>query len=168
MPWLAKPSYNEVLRSAALEGLASSPICRRLIRHGDRLEQRGKPRMPDGRCSRLGRFGQLGTANRRQRHQIIEALSPRAWTVKPIRCRWPPSGPCATSAETRPRRWPPWKRGPARSRRDGSANLRRKAGEQVRNHSPLPAKELKTLRRAGAGTKKENQTLRERVERQKK
>jgi aminopeptidase N len=163
LPWLAKDSYQEVLRGSALEGLGRSQDIGVL----DALvtwTQRGKP--APARIGALGALAQLAkTANPNdaQRKQIADAIGAclngeslrvRRAAADAIRDLGRSAAPSADVLEML-------------SRHDsdpGIADLARKALDKIRADTPAPV-ELTRLREELEKIKRENASLKERLER---
>jgi len=163
LPWLAKASHNEVLRSAALHGLGQSGDLAGL----DTLvtwSKRGKPRTARiAALQSLSELARKGEANADQRAQAVSAIAAclegetypvRNAAVGAIRDLGRTAGGQLPALE-------------AMARHDPDERIRelaRKAGEQVRSNTPLPT-ELTRLQEELDRLKKANDDLRQRLDR---
>jgi aminopeptidase N len=163
LPWLAKPSHNDVLRSAALHGLGQTQDLTAL----DTLTtwtQRGKPRAT--RIAALQALGELirrANAGDEQRRQAVHSVaaclegetSPvRLAAVGVLRDLGRTATPTLAALEALGRHDPD----------ERVRDLARKAGEQVRTNTPAPV-EVTRLREELERLKKANDALRERLDR---
>jgi aminopeptidase N len=162
LPWLAKPSHNEVLRTAALEGLGQTGDLSGL----DALlewTKLGKPR--NCRTAALGALGRLATTanpSDEQRQNMVTAASAclenegprvRRSAVALLRDLGRSAAPTLTTLE-------------AISRHDPSDNLRdlaKSAAEKIRSNQPVPV-ELARLREELDRIKQGQEKLTDRVD----
>lgn len=162
LPWLAKASHNEVLRSAALHGLGSAHDLAGL----DTLvawTKRGKPRA--ARIAALHSVAEVakkGHASAEQKKDAVAALAScldgetypvRLAAVGALRDLGRTATPTLPALEALARHDPD----------ERVRDLAKKAGEQARTETPLPT-ELTRLREELERLKKANDALRERVD----
>jgi aminopeptidase N len=162
LPWLAKPSHNDVLRAAALEGLGNSQDLSAL----DTLTtwtKRGKPRTCRAAALLgLARLAQKANPSDEQRQRVVTVVAA---------CLDSESAPIRRSAVTALRELgrsaaPTLDTLDAIARHDPDERLRelaRKAAEQIRSNTPVTV-ELTRLREELERVKRANEALRERVD----
>jgi aminopeptidase N len=162
LPWLAKPSHNETLRTAALGGLGETRDLSAL----DALltwTKKGKPReCRSAALASLGKLAQTANPSDEQRQQIVTATAacldnegPRLkrTAVAVLRDLGRSAAPTLATLE-------------AISRHDPSDNLRdlaKKAVDQIRANQPVPL-ELTRLREELDRLKQAQEKVQERVE----
>jgi aminopeptidase N len=161
LPWLAKTSYGDVLRRAALEGLGESQDLAAL----DTLvtwTKRGKPRIARmGALTALVKLSQTANPNDEQRTQIVKAVAA---------CLENETSPVRRAAANALRDLGrsaslslPALEALARHDADGRVrDFSQKAIEAIRSNSPVPV-ELTRLREELDRLKKANDSLQERV-----
>ena len=163
MPWLAKSSDHEMLRSAALRGLGQSQDMAVL----DTLvswTQHGKP--PETRSAALGALAELaktGNPDEAQRKKISSAIAAclegetpriRRTAIDAIRELGRSASPSLPVLETIARH----------DTNDRIAELAKKAVEQIRANTPAPV-EVTRLREELEKLRKSNEELRQRLDR---
>jgi aminopeptidase N len=162
LPWLAKPSRNETLRTAALGGLGETRDLSAL----DTLltwTKKGKPReCRSAALSSLGKLAQTANPSDEQRQQVVTATAacldnegPRLKRTAVTVLRDLGRSAAPTLAELE-----------AISRHDPSDNLRdlaKKAAEQIRANQPVPV-ELTRLREELDRLKQAQEKVQERVD----
>jgi aminopeptidase N len=162
LPWLAKPSHNDILRAAALEGLGNSQDLSAL----DTLTtwtKRGKPRACRAAALLgLARLALKANPSDEQRQRVVTVVAA---------CLDSETAPIRRSAVTALRELgrsaaPTLETLDAIARHDPDERLRelaRKAAEQIRSNTPVPV-ELTRLREELERVKRANEALRERVD----
>jgi aminopeptidase N len=162
LPWLAKPSHNDMLRTAALTGLGNSQDLSAL----DTLiswTKRGKPRASRAAALQgLAHLAQKANPSDEQRQQIVavvaaclenEGPTVRRSAVTALRDLGRSAAPTLTTLE-------------AIARHDPDERLResaKKAADQIRSNTPAPL-ELTRLREELERLKRANEALKERVD----